>query len=105
MEKAIRILFSRCDMSLVKKYVLHQCRMLIEGSVAVNDYVIAKEYRGKSTYKTGACVPALEITKYYLYNFSHTLVVMVIFGLCINPIKYSYLSIYMYLLVTFTVLA
>ncbi|EDV19126.1 uncharacterized protein TRIADDRAFT_34128 [Trichoplax adhaerens] len=66
MEKAIRILFSRRDMSLVKKYVLHKCRMLIEGKVAINDYVIAKEYRGKSTYKPGACVPALEITKQLL---------------------------------------
>jgi DNA polymerase zeta len=35
----------------------------MEGSVSLQDFVFAKEYRGMPGYKPGACVPALEIAK------------------------------------------
>jgi len=48
----------------VKQYVQQQCQRVMEGTVSLQDFIFAKEYRGMPGYKPGACVPALEIAKY-----------------------------------------
>ncbi|EDV19123.1 uncharacterized protein TRIADDRAFT_34116 [Trichoplax adhaerens] len=63
LEKSIKMLFMQRDVSLIKKFVLRQCQKLIDGKASTKDFVIAKEYRGRSSYKPGACVPSLEISK------------------------------------------
>ncbi|XP_064595699.1 uncharacterized protein LOC135462216 [Liolophura sinensis] len=63
LEKCIKVLFASRDVSLIKQYVLKQCVKLLQGRVSLQDCIFAKEYRGMSGYKPGACVPALEIAK------------------------------------------
>ena len=63
LEKSLRLLFSSRDLSQVKTYVQRQCSKLLDGHVSIQEYTFAKEYRGKSNYRPGACVPALELTK------------------------------------------
>ena len=63
MEKSLRLLFEKKDVSLVKAYVQKQFMKIIEGNVTLKDYTFAKEYRGMSSYKPGACVPALLLTR------------------------------------------
>lgn len=57
------MLFSTRDVSRVKQYVQKQFMKISEDRVPMQEFMFAKEYRGMSTYKPGACVPALEITK------------------------------------------
>ena len=71
LEKSIKILFTTRDISAVKCYVQHQCQKLMEGNVSIQDCVFAKEYRGMSGYRPGACVPALQIAKYVFYSRTH----------------------------------
>lgn len=63
LEKCLRILFETRDVSSVKKYVLRQFHKILTGRVSIQDLTFAKEYRGASGYKPGACVPALELAK------------------------------------------
>ena len=63
LEKSLRTLFETRDLSLVKKYVQRQCSKLMEGRASIQDFTFAKEYRGMNSYKPGACVPALELTR------------------------------------------
>ena len=63
LEKSLRALFETRDLSLVKKYVQRQCSKLMEGRASIQDFTFAKEYRGMKSYKPGACVPALELTR------------------------------------------
>ena len=63
LEKSLRTLFETRDLSLVKKYVQRQCSKLMEGQASIQDFTFAKEYRGMKSYKPGACVPALELTR------------------------------------------
>ena len=63
MEKSLRLLFEKKDVSLVKAYVQKQFMKIIEGNVTLKDYTFAKEYRGMRSYKPGACVPALMLTR------------------------------------------
>ena len=63
LEKSLRTLFETRDLSLVKKYVQRQCSKLMEGGASIQDFTFAKEYRGMKSYKPGACVPALELTR------------------------------------------
>ena len=69
LERSIKVLFTTRDVSQVKQYVQNQCRKIMEEKVSMLDLVFAKEFRGMSGYKPGACVPALEISRY----FSNTL--------------------------------
>ena len=64
LERSIKILFQSRDVSSVKSYVQQQCQKMMEGTVSLQDCIFAKEFRGLSGYKPGACVPALEIAKY-----------------------------------------
>lgn len=50
-------------MSVVKSYVQRQCRKILDGRVPLQEYILAKEYRGRNGYRPGACVPALELAK------------------------------------------
>ncbi|XP_065837762.1 DNA polymerase zeta catalytic subunit-like isoform X2 [Oscarella lobularis] len=63
LERSIKLLFESRDVSQVKRYVQKQCTKILEDRVPMLDFIIAKEYRGMGTYKPGACVPCLEITK------------------------------------------
>ena len=61
--KLLRLLFETKDLSVVKTYLLRQCSKLISGKVSLQDYKLAREYRGRGRYRPGACVPALELAK------------------------------------------
>uniref|UniRef100_A0A182VW29 DNA polymerase zeta catalytic subunit n=1 Tax=Anopheles minimus TaxID=112268 RepID=A0A182VW29_9DIPT len=63
LEKVLRILFETCDVSKVKQYTCRQFTKILEGRVNLQDFIFAKEFRGESGYKPGACVPALELTR------------------------------------------
>ncbi|XP_053237663.1 DNA polymerase zeta catalytic subunit [Podarcis raffonei] len=63
LECSIKLLFETRDISHIKQYVQNQCMKLLEGKASMQDFIFAKEYRGSSTYRPGACVPALEITR------------------------------------------
>ncbi len=57
------MLFAERDVSGIKTFVQRQCQKMLEGRMGIQDLVFAKEYRGMTGYKPGACVPALEIAK------------------------------------------
>ncbi|XP_077018786.1 DNA polymerase zeta catalytic subunit isoform X1 [Tamandua tetradactyla] len=63
LERSLKLLFETRDISLIKQYVQRQCMKLLEGKASMQDFIFAKEYRGSSSYKPGACVPALELTR------------------------------------------
>ncbi|XP_060609160.2 DNA polymerase zeta catalytic subunit [Anolis sagrei] len=63
LERSIKLLFETRDISHIKQYVQNQCMKLLEGKASMQDFIFAKEYRGLSAYRPGACVPALEITR------------------------------------------
>ncbi|KAH0622223.1 hypothetical protein JD844_024339 [Phrynosoma platyrhinos] len=63
LERSIKLLFETRDISHIKQYVQNQCMKLLEGKAIMQDFIFAKEYRGLSAYRPGACVPALEITR------------------------------------------
>ncbi|XP_060769511.1 DNA polymerase zeta catalytic subunit isoform X2 [Neoarius graeffei] len=63
LERSVKLLFETRDISLVKQYVQRQCVKVLEGRVTVQDLTFAKEYRGSASYRPGACVPALELTR------------------------------------------
>ncbi|XP_078505271.1 DNA polymerase zeta catalytic subunit isoform X2 [Lissotriton helveticus] len=63
LERSVKLLFETRDISQIKLYVQRQCLKLLEGKASMQDLIFAKEYRGSSSYRPGACVPALEITR------------------------------------------
>ncbi|KAF7281979.1 hypothetical protein GWI33_003771 [Rhynchophorus ferrugineus] len=63
LRKCLTLLFDTKDMSIIKNYVLRQFHKIFTGRVSIQDLAFAKEYRGASGYKPGACVPALELAK------------------------------------------
>ncbi|XP_028970573.2 DNA polymerase zeta catalytic subunit isoform X2 [Esox lucius] len=63
LERSIKLLFETRDVSQVKQYVQRQCVKVLEAKASMQDLTFAKEYRGSSTYRPGACVPALELTR------------------------------------------
>lgn len=50
-------------MSAIKRYVCRQFTKILSGKASIQDLIFAKEFRGISGYKPGACVPALELTR------------------------------------------
>ncbi|XP_063402916.1 DNA polymerase zeta catalytic subunit-like [Mytilus trossulus] len=68
LERSIKVLFTTRDVSQVKQYVQNQCCKIMEEKVSMLDLVFAKEFRGMSGYKPGACVPALEISRKMLQH-------------------------------------
>ncbi|XP_021568529.1 DNA polymerase zeta catalytic subunit isoform X2 [Carlito syrichta] len=63
LERSLKLLFETRDISLIKQYVQRQCMKLLEGKATIQDFIFAKEYRGSFSYRPGACVPALELTR------------------------------------------
>ncbi|KAL6043773.1 hypothetical protein STEG23_018540, partial [Scotinomys teguina] len=63
LERSLKLLFETRDISLIKQYVQRQCMKLVEGKASIQDFTFAKEYRGSFSYRPGACVPALELTR------------------------------------------
>lgn len=63
LERSLRILFETHDVSKVKAYVQRQYLKILQNRVSLQDFIFAKEFRGRQGYKPGACVPALEIAK------------------------------------------
>lgn len=63
LERSLKQLFETRDISLVKQYVQRQCLKVLEAKASMQDLTFAKEYRGSGSYRPGACVPALELTR------------------------------------------
>ncbi|KAJ8355995.1 hypothetical protein SKAU_G00187890 [Synaphobranchus kaupii] len=63
LERSIKLLFETRDISQVKQYVQRQCAKILEAKASMQDLTFAKEYRGSNSYRPGACVPALELTR------------------------------------------
>jgi len=63
LERSLRVLFESCDVSKVKVYVQRQFTKILQNRNSLQDFIFAKEFRGREGYKPGACVPALEIAK------------------------------------------
>ncbi|XP_068609589.1 DNA polymerase zeta catalytic subunit [Brachionichthys hirsutus] len=63
LQRSIKLLFETRDISQVKRYVQHQCVKVLDGRASMQDLTFAKEYRGSGSYRPGACVPALELTR------------------------------------------
>lgn len=64
LEKTLKILFETRDVSAIKTYVCRQFSKILSGRANIQDLIFAKEFRGIKGYKPGACVPALELTRY-----------------------------------------
>ncbi|XP_059369223.1 DNA polymerase zeta catalytic subunit isoform X3 [Carassius carassius] len=63
LERSLKLLFESRDISHVKQYVQRQCVKVLEAKASMQDLIFAKEYRGSGSYRPGACVPALELTR------------------------------------------
>ncbi|VVC26026.1 Hypothetical protein CINCED_3A006758 [Cinara cedri] len=63
LEKSLCILFETNNIQAVKTYIDKQFKKILKGNVNLQDFLFAKEYRGRNGYKPGACVPALELAK------------------------------------------
>ena len=63
LERSLRILFETLDVSKVKGYVERQFTKILQNRNSVQDFIFAKEFRGRQGYKPGAVVPANEIAK------------------------------------------
>lgn len=63
LEKSLCILFETKDIAAVKCYIEKQFKKIFKGNVNIQDFLFAKEYRGRNGYRPGACVPALELAK------------------------------------------
>ncbi|XP_061560541.1 DNA polymerase zeta catalytic subunit isoform X1 [Phycodurus eques] len=63
LERSIKLLFETRDISQVKQFVQRQCVKVLDGRASMQDLTFAKEYRGSASYRPGACVPALELTR------------------------------------------
>ncbi len=71
LERSLRVLFESCDVSKVKVYVQRQFTKILQNRNSLQDFIFAKEFRGREGYKPGACVPALEISKSVSDGFIH----------------------------------
>ena len=63
LEKSLRLLFESENVSLVKQFVQLQFNKISEGKMPIQDLIFAREFRGMSGYRPGACVPALELAR------------------------------------------
>uniref|UniRef100_I3JZM5 DNA polymerase zeta catalytic subunit n=1 Tax=Oreochromis niloticus TaxID=8128 RepID=I3JZM5_ORENI len=63
LERSIKLLFETRDISQVKQFVQRQCVKILDGRASIQDLTFAKEYRGSGSYRPGACIPALELTR------------------------------------------
>lgn len=63
LQKSLQLLFDTKDVSVVKRYILHQFGKVSSGRISIQELTFAREYRGARGYKPGACVPALELAR------------------------------------------
>ncbi|XP_030578063.1 DNA polymerase zeta catalytic subunit isoform X2 [Archocentrus centrarchus] len=63
LERSIKLLFETRDISQVKQFVQRQCMKILDGRASMQDLTFAKEYRGSGSYRPGACIPSLELTR------------------------------------------
>ncbi|KAG7252065.1 hypothetical protein CRUP_012775, partial [Coryphaenoides rupestris] len=63
LERSIKLLFETRDLSQVKGFVQRQVLKVLEGGASMQDLTFAKEYRGSGSYRPGACIPALELSR------------------------------------------
>ncbi|XP_050435853.1 DNA polymerase zeta catalytic subunit isoform X2 [Adelges cooleyi] len=63
LEKSLCTLFETKNIAAVRCYVDKQFKKIFKGNVNIQDFLFAREYRGRRGYKPGACVPALELAK------------------------------------------
>ncbi|CAL8312592.1 unnamed protein product [Lota lota] len=63
LERSIKLLFETRDISQVKGFVQRQVLKVLEGAASMQDLTFAKEYRGSGSYRPGACIPALELSR------------------------------------------
>ncbi|CAN7988516.1 unnamed protein product [Ixodes hexagonus] len=63
LEKSLRLLFGAGELTPVKSYLKVQFSKMLSEQVSLQDFIFAKEFRGLSGYKPGACVPGLEIAR------------------------------------------
>ncbi|XP_065319869.1 DNA polymerase zeta catalytic subunit-like isoform X2 [Gordionus sp. m RMFG-2023] len=63
LEKVITDLFKTGNISQIRDYLQMEFCKIMEGKISLQDYIIAREYRGRKGYKPKACVPSLEIAK------------------------------------------
>jgi len=67
----------------VKRYVQHQLTKLLTEHVSLEDYIIAKEFRGMGRYRPGACVPALKLAKYVTGDGAVSGMLSLYFTMCV----------------------
>ncbi|CAL8086496.1 unnamed protein product [Orchesella dallaii] len=63
LEKTLHVLFTSNNKTKVEEYIKLQFEKLFKGRVSMQDYIFAREFRGRAGYKPAACVPSLEIAK------------------------------------------
>uniref|UniRef100_A0A8P4G7U9 DNA polymerase zeta catalytic subunit n=1 Tax=Dicentrarchus labrax TaxID=13489 RepID=A0A8P4G7U9_DICLA len=73
LERSIKLLFETRDISQVKLFVQRQCVKVLDGRASMQDLTFAKEYRGSGSYRPGACVPALELTRCVMMAYDRRL--------------------------------
>ncbi|XP_049954261.1 DNA polymerase zeta catalytic subunit [Schistocerca serialis cubense] len=66
LKQSLCILFESHDTNMVKQYIERQFTKLLQGRFNLQDMIFAREYRGISGYRPGACVPALELVRSWL---------------------------------------
>ena len=64
LEKSLRILFETKNISMVKQFVQNQIYKIALGRISLQELIFAREFRGLHGYRPGACVPALELTRW-----------------------------------------
>ncbi len=67
LEKSLKILFTTNDVNGVQMYLLRQFQKILDGRVSIlNDFIFAREYRGKDKYSAKSHVPSMEIAKRHI---------------------------------------
>ncbi len=59
----MKVLFETKDVSRVKLFVQRQFQKICLDRASLQDLTFAREFRGLTGYKPGACIPALELTR------------------------------------------
>lgn len=64
LEKSLKILFTTNDVNGVKLYLLRQFQKILDGRISIlNDFIFAREYRGRESYSKNTRVPSIRIAK------------------------------------------
>ncbi|XP_059486071.1 DNA polymerase zeta catalytic subunit isoform X2 [Neocloeon triangulifer] len=66
LKQCLHILFTTKDLSQVKSHAINYFQRVLLGTVSMQDFIFAKEFRGFAGYRPGACVPALELARQWV---------------------------------------